>query len=96
MGKAGYYVAGIIAALGIGLGIGTTYSREIKHAANVAIYESVKLDKELRDYAPKFLVELWDRRIRKVHGMDQETLDKKQEGVLKDLENKIKENEKDP
>jgi hypothetical protein len=92
MGKVGLYIAGVVAAAAIGLGIGAVYHEELGHATDVAVYQMAKRDTEFRDYCPKFLVESWDWMARKTHGVSQEELDQKREESLKDLEQRANAN----
>ncbi len=81
MGKVGLYIAGVVAAAAIGLGIGTIYHEEL----DKAVYHAAKADVKFRDYCPKFLVESWDWMARTTHGVSQEELDQKREESLREL-----------
>ena len=89
MEKVGLYIAGVVVAAAIGLGIGKAYHEEL----DKAVYHAVKADVKFREnYAPGFMVELWDWMARKTHGVSQEKLDQKREESLKDLEEKANAN----
>jgi hypothetical protein len=89
-----YYVLGAITAGAIALGIGVAYSREIKHAASVAIHKYLVLDEKTRDSFPDFITKAWDSMAEQRHGMGPEELKQKRQEVRDNLEIQIQQYEK--